>query len=254
MSVKLGELTKYLNELLHAEPLDDVSVNGLQFPGKEEIQKIAVAADATSATIQAACERCCDFLFAHHGLFWTYRKEGAIDTIQKARLKMLMDADLSIFASHIPLDMHPEVGNNAQIVRLLELINPRPIGKHGKHFIGLAADLKEEQSLDRVLAKVKETIWDEARAWKFHSNPVKRIGIITGQGQSGLEEAASAGFDTFLTGEMNHYMHPVAQDLGINIILAGHYKTEVHGPIAVGEHLKKRFGLPYEFLDFPTGL
>ena len=250
----LEELVKYLNDYLEPEPVKDVSVNGLQVPGDEIVKRIAVATDASMDSFEAAVEKNCNFLFVHHGIFWNYNKENRITPIQKKKLQFLFDNGLSLYASHLPLDLHPICGNNQKLFDLIGLKNRKNMGFYQGVPIGLMGDLESPIPFEEFCVNLEKKLNDSVRSYMFNNHPVTKIAMITGQGQSGIPEAETAGFDTFITGEMNHYMYYVAKELRLNIILAGHYRTETLGPIAIGEHLQSKFGLNYEFLEFPTGL
>mgnify|MGYP001445719298 FL=1 len=252
--MQLEELVKYLNGYLEPEPIKDVSINGLQVPGDEVVTKIAVATDASMDSFEAAVEKNCNFLFVHHGIFWNYNRENRITHAKKRKLKFLFDNGLSLYASHLPLDLHPICGNNQKLFELIGLSNRKSMGFYQGIPIGLMGTLEKSVSFSEFCIDLEDKLNDKVKSYKFSDKPVTKIAMITGQGQSGIPEAETAGFDTFITGEMNHYMYYVAKELKLNIILAGHYRTETLGPIAIGEHLKSKFGVNYEFLEFPTGL
>ena len=252
--MQLEDLVNYLNDYLEPETIKDVSVNGLQVPGDDVVNKIAVATDASLDSFEAAVEKNCNFLFVHHGIFWNYNRENRITPTQKKKLKFLFDNGLSLYASHLPLDLHPICGNNQKLFELIGFKNRESMGFYQGIPIGLMGDLEVPISFSDFCVDLENKLNDKVKSYQFSDKPVKKVAMITGQGQSGIPEAETAGFDTFITGEMNHYMYYVAKELNLNIILAGHYRTETLGPIAIGEHLKSKFGLNYEFLEFPTGL
>ncbi|MBW7876962.1 MAG: Nif3-like dinuclear metal center hexameric protein [Candidatus Cloacimonetes bacterium] len=252
-TISRDTLTNYLDELLHTTPFRDVAVNGLQFPGKNHIAKIGVATDATEDTFLACQQRGIDYLFVHHGIFWTYARESAITEIKKRKLKLLFDQDLSLFASHIPLDMHPEVGNNISLLKLLNLEHNQPLITLEGETMGVVGSTAP-QDFFAFCDYLESRLGPVLRKYQFNSKPVQNVGIITGQGQAGITAAPKCGFDTFITGEMNHYSYHTAKELGLNIILAGHYLSETLGVKAVGQKIANEFQIPFEFLDFPTGL
>ena len=252
--MQLEELVKYLNGYLEPEPIKDVSINGLQVPGDQVVNKIAVATDASMDSFEAAVEKKCNFLFVHHGIFWNYNRENRITHAKKRKLKFLFDNGLSLYASHLPLDLHPICGNNQKLFELIGLTNRETMGFYQGIPIGLMGTLEKSASFSEFCIGLEDKLNDKVKSYQFSNKPVTKIAMITGQGQSGIPEAETAGFDTFITGEMNHYMYYVAKELNLNIILAGHYRTETLGPIAIGEHLKSKFRVNYEFLEFPTGL
>jgi dinuclear metal center YbgI/SA1388 family protein len=246
--MKRQELVAYLDEWFESCAMDDASCNGLQVPGSDDAVKMAVAVDASLDTFRATADKGCNFLFVHHGLFWNYNRESVMSALQKEKLKILFDNDISLYAMHLPLDAHPETGNNAVICQKLGLSDMRPvdIGFAGR-IGGISFDALVEKSTQLFGGKL-------ISAMQFHHEPVQNVMVVSGGGQGSLKYFASAGFDTFITGEMNHYMYHFAKENKINIILGGHYQTETFGVQATAEHLQKRFGLETVFLDFPTGL
>ncbi len=253
--IELSTLVEYLNHYLEPQPIADDSVNGLQVPGADEVTKVAVATDASLEVFEEAVRRDCNFLFVHHGLFWRYRREDRISPLMKTKLKFLFDQNLSLYASHLPLDIHPRCGNNQKLFEILGLRESQPMGEYKGSPIGLMGTVPGGGiAFDEFVKKLEIGLGKACRSYAFAQGPVKRAALITGGGQSGLYEAQKLGFDTFITGEMNHYMYHVAKENEINVILAGHYQSETLGPKAIGEHLEDRFGLSFEFLDFPTGL
>jgi dinuclear metal center YbgI/SA1388 family protein len=253
--LSLSTLVEYLNQYLEPEPIEDDSVNGLQVPGGDLVGRVAVATDASLEVFEEMVQRDCDFLFVHHGLFWRYRKEDRITPLMKTKLKFLFDHNLSLYASHLPLDIHPRSGNNQKLFDLLGLREPQPMGRYKALKIGLMGIVPAQGiSFEEFSARVEKRLGGAVQSFNFATGRVKRVALITGGGQNGLYEAKECGFDTFITGEMSHYMYHVAKENQVNVILAGHYLTETLGPQAVGEHICERFGLEFEFLDFPTGL
>jgi len=255
ITVPLREIVAHLDQHLEPEPIDDVAINGLQVPGSDMVHRVAVSTDATMDVFEEVARRDCDFLFVHHGIFWNYNREDRITEKKKEKLKLLFDYDISLYASHCPLDIHPEHGNNRALFDLLELKNPESMGNYRGRDLGLMGVPPDDAiDLGLLVQKLEAGLEDQVKVLKFHKDPVEKIAIITGQGQFGLKEAQVKGFDTFITGEINHYVFHEAKELGVNILLAGHYRSETLGPKAIGRHLQEKFGLPYEFLDFPTGL
>lgn len=254
LSMHLEKLVQYLNNFLEPEAVKDVSINGLQVPGADIVNKVAVATDASFDTFEAAIAKDCNFLFVHHGIFWNYNREDRITPIKKKKLKYLFDNNLSLYASHLPLDLHPTCGNNQKLFELMELNKRQEMGFYQGVPIGLMGELSHPTSFSSFSETVAQRLNDKVKSFQFNDLPVRKVAMITGQGQSGITEAETAGFDTFITGEMNHYMYHIAKELCVNIILAGHYRTETLGPLAIGKHLKLQFDLDFEFLDFPTEL
>ncbi|PCJ18411.1 MAG: Nif3-like dinuclear metal center hexameric protein [Candidatus Cloacimonadota bacterium] len=248
------ELSKHLDQLLDPEKISDVSCNGLQIPSEISISKIAVATDASMEVFEEAKAKGCNFIFVHHGIFWNFNKESNISLKQKEKLRFLFDNEISLYASHLPLDIHPIYGNNKSLFDLLKLQKLEKMGNFHGLQLGLMGDLENSMSFENFTQFVEQQLNDKVKAYLFNDQDVQKVALITGQGQDGLFEAQEKGFDTFITGEMNHYMYHVAKESNINLILAGHYRTETLGPKAIGQYLNKKFSFDIEFLEFPTGL
>jgi dinuclear metal center YbgI/SA1388 family protein len=249
----LHEIVEYLDEYLEVDRVPDApgARNGLQVDARSPVERICAAVDACQTTIEAAAEDGAQLLLVHHGLFWgdplpvtgrTYR-----------RLKALFDADLALYSAHAPLDVHPEIGNNSLLARALGLeIEGRFGSWKGLDEIGVwsAVDLSLGELTDRIGAAC------DTQPFVIRGGPnhVRRVGIITGGAASSIEEAHEAGLDTFVTGEGSHHSFHDAMELGVNVVYAGHYATEVLGVKALAELLAGRFDLSWSFVDHPTGL
>ncbi len=249
----LHEIVEYLDEYLEVDRVPDApgARNGLQVDARSPVERICAAVDACQTTIEAAAEDGAQLLLVHHGLFWgdplpvtgrTYR-----------RLKALFDADLALYSAHAPLDVHPEIGNNSLLARALGLeIEGRFGSWRGLDEIGVwsAVDL----SLGELTDRIGEVCDTQPFVIRGGPNHVRRVGIITGGADSSIEEAHEAGLDTFVTGEGSHHSFHDAMELGVNVVYAGHYATEVLGVKALAELLAGRFDLSWSFVDHPTGL
>ena len=189
-------------------------------------------------------------MIVHHGLFW-----GATAPITETyyrRLASLIKNDIRLYSCHLPLDAHPEVGNNHVLARQLGLT---PTGKFGEfEGVPLGVTACAEMSRDEFVQRVRDTLRVDPLVIAAGPSEVRRVGVLTGGGGSLIRSAVSAGLDMYLTGEGPHHTYFDAEEAGINVIYAGHYATETVGVQALGEHLRQRFGLSVVFLDHPTGL
>ncbi len=250
--MQLDELTRYLDDYLAIRDVPDYrdAFNGLQVEGPKWIRRVAVAVDACQATIDDAIAGSADVMIVHHGLFW-----GAKAPVTQAyyqRLSCLIKNDVALYACHLPLDAHPEVGNNHVLARKLGLT----VGGLFSEFEGVPlgvwadADLTLTEFIERCVSVL------EISPHVISTGPetVSRIGIITGGGGGRIGDAQAAGCDTFLTGEGAHHTYFEAEERGLNVIYAGHYATETVGVKALAEHLEKQFGLDTFFIGHPTGL
>jgi dinuclear metal center YbgI/SA1388 family protein len=247
------ELINYLNRYLRIEELEDYGPQGLQVDsGNRTIKRVALAVDTAPAAIQAAAVWRADMLLVHHGILWrdVQPLTGAIGQ----RVRLLIQNGINLYAAHLALDAHPEIGNNAILAQLLglEVTNwwCAPKGTP----IGIVGTFKEAVSLDSVVQRVERELEITANVLNEGPEMVEKVAIVSGFGADDVKEAKSVGADTYLTGETSHTHYWAAADYKINIIYAGHYATETVGVKALGQHLEQEFGLEVRFFDFPTGL
>jgi dinuclear metal center YbgI/SA1388 family protein len=226
------------------------ALNGLQIENSGRITKIGAAVDASTRTIDAAIERKINFLIVHHGLFWP-----GLQPITAGRRRMLERAfthDLALYSAHLPLDVHSVLGNNAQLARSLGLENTQPFFEHKGQCIGLKA--RAQISRAKLLQTLEHSLGGTARMFGYGPERTQIIGLITGGAGSEIYAVAREGIDTFITGEAPHWAAVAAEELGMNLLLGGHYATETFGVKALAAHLSERFKIPSEFIDHPTGL
>jgi dinuclear metal center YbgI/SA1388 family protein len=252
MAVSLEDLTGYLNEFLAVDEIPDGpgAFNGLQVQNSGKVTRLAAAVDACQASIDAAAESGADLLVVHHGLFW-----GDVQPVTGRhwrRLKKLLEHDIALYSAHIPLDCHPEVGNNALLSKALEIGECHPFGDHHGVTIGLAGTLTV--SREDLVSRVAEILGEDPHVIPGGPKDVKRIAVVTGGAGSMINQVRDAGIDTFVTGEGTHHTHFDAEEWGINVIYGGHYATETFGVKALAAHLEEKFGTPWDFFDNPTGL
>ncbi len=252
MSVALAELVDYLNGYLRiAEIIDnDRALNGLQVDNLGHVTRVAAAVDACQATIDGAAEVGADLLLVHHGLFWAGLEP--LTGRHGRRVRGLVDAGIAVYAAHLPLDMHPEVGNNAVLAAQLGVRQMEWFGEYRGQRIGVAGQV--ETTRDHLVRLIAKLLGTDPHVIAAGPSDVRRIGVITGGGGDMIAQARDARVDTYVTGEGAHHTHFDAEEWGLNVIYAGHYATETLGVKALAAHLEGRFGLPWEFIDHPTGL
>jgi dinuclear metal center YbgI/SA1388 family protein len=242
--VDRDELVRYLNGYLDLEAFpQDPSLNGLQVEGKPRVTKVGAAVDAGEAIFRKALEEGVDFLLVHHGLFWG--RPFPIVGHHKRRLALLFQGGINLYAAHLPLDAHPEVGNNFVLARdlgLLDLI-PWDVGVRGRFPL--------PTPLLQVADRLGQLTGMQPLVHQGGLDQVETVIIVSGSG-TGLLPKVDA--DLFITGEPKHAVFHETFERGLNVIYAGHYDTETFGVKALAQHLKERFGLPWVFLDHPTGL
>jgi dinuclear metal center YbgI/SA1388 family protein len=248
----LSEIVEYVNDYLRIAEIEDWAnaLNGLQIENSGRVAKIGAAVDVSTRVLAAAAKRDIDLLIVHHGLFWPGLQSvtGAL----RRQLKFAFENDIGLYSVHLPLDLHPKVGNNAQLAAALGLKSTKPFFEEKGELIGLKANLS--MSRDDLIRKLRKALGGPIKAFKFGPGQPKSVGIITGGAGSEIYRAAQDKVDTFITGEAPHWAAIVAEELGINLLLGGHYATETFGVKALAAHLSQRFKVAWEFLKFPTGI
>jgi dinuclear metal center YbgI/SA1388 family protein len=246
--MKLKEVVKYQNDLLRVAEFNDYpnALNGLQLENSGKVSKVAVAVDACEAVLRMAVEDGADLLIVHHGLFW-----AGLQTLTGAhyrKLKLAIENDLAVYSVHLPLDAHPQLGNNVLLCNALDLPEPR------KPFLEIG--LQVEAKLDREILcrRIEQAVSGNVHLASGGPTVAHKIGVVTGGAGDQIFKAAAEGVDTFITGEGPHWTYTAAEELNINMFYAGHYATEVFGVMELAKLLQEKFGLPWIFLQHPTGL
>jgi dinuclear metal center YbgI/SA1388 family protein len=251
--VELAELVDFMNRELEVARIPDYpnALNGLQLANDGRVGRIVAAVDASLPVIEAAAAGGPGLLVVHHGMFWQGLQPltGAFHR----KIRIAMDAGLAVYACHLPLDIHPEWGNNIQLARAIGLANPEPFFEWKGIFLGLRG------SWSGTRDHLAETLRHAVGGGRVHVCPggpdqISRLGLITGGAGSEIAGIAAAGMDTFISGEGPHWSHPLALELGVNLLLAGHYATETSGVQALAAAMAAKYGLPWRFLDQPSGL
>ncbi len=248
----LAALTKYCDQLLRTVETGDYdgAANGLQVANSGSVTRIAATVDASLATVKLAVAAQADLLIVHHGLFWS--KTHPWTGKRYELIQLLIQNDLAVYSSHLPLDAHPKLGNNARLCAALGLENLKPFfTSHGQAIGFQSPTTVSRAELSRRLERVTGA---KPKMIPGGREICGRIGVVTGGAGGDLKFAASEGVDTFITGEGPHWTYALAEELGLNVFYAGHYATETFGVKALAAELSKRFKVPWEFLDHPTGL
>jgi dinuclear metal center YbgI/SA1388 family protein len=258
MPASTSEILDELDRILDPERFDDYCVNGLQVPGSAQVQTIATGVSAHAELFELAAREHADLLVVHHGLFWSPGVK-AIDARLKRRLQILFDADIALAAYHLPLDAHPEMGNNALLARALGAEQLQPFALHHGQAIGCIAELTADGPAqdpqadglpaEELFARVQQATARQPLVFDAGPPRVRRLAIVTGAGADYIADAAAAGADALLTGEVSERSMAQAREAPIHLISAGHYATETFGVKRLGEHLAQRFQLRHVFLD-----
>ncbi len=243
--MKREELIRYLDKLLEAGRFRDYCPNGLQVEGRSELQRLVAGVSATQALLDAAVARDADAILVHHGWFWR-GEDGRVTGMRKTRLQTLLRHDLSLIAYHLPLDGHPELGNNAQLAKRLGWLAD---DRFGEQEIGWLGHLENPSTVAAVGERVGIALQRAPLLIGDGSRPVRRVGWCSGAAQGLFEEAIARGVDLYLSGEISEQTVHLARESGVAYLAAGHHASERYGVQALAEHLAERCGLNCEFVD-----
>ena len=248
---QLMEVISYLDELLDAQNFPDYGPNGLQVPGSDELSVVVTGVSAHRELFEQAAALGAQLVVAHHGLFWDFHPRSVSPTM-KERLRLLFDHDMALAAYHLPLDAHPEVGNNALICAALELEQGEPFGDHRGRAVGFVGRSSEGVAFDELRRRCEAVFGQEPFLWDSGPDVVHTIGIVSGGAASSFGEAIARGLDAFLTGEPAEHVMADARESRTHFIAAGHYATETFGVRRLGELVAERFGVEHHFVDAPN--
>jgi dinuclear metal center YbgI/SA1388 family protein len=248
----LSEIVRYSDRILRTDQIGDYdgSVNGLQVENRGTVGRIAAAVDASLATVRLAIAAKADLLIVHHGLFWAPAHPWTGRRYEL--MQLLVKSELAVYSSHLPLDAHPRLGNNAQLCAALGFKKLRPFFfSHGQN-IGFRTETKMSRA--QLANSLQRATGQKPLVIPGGNEVCRRIGIVTGGAGGDLKQAVKEGVDTFITGEGPHWTYALAEELGVNVFYGGHYATETFGVKSLAADLSRRFRIPWVFLDHPTGL
>ena len=240
-----NELEVYLNQLLEIPRFRDYCPNGLQVEGKDNIQTVISGVTASLDLLQAAAAANADAIVVHHGYFWRGENERLVG-LKHHRIALLMTHKINLFAYHLPLDIHPDFGNNVQLGQKLGLIET---GRFGEQDIAVHGNLTQSMTLGELSEKVSRTLLRDPVTVGDRDQSIRRVAWCTGAAQSYFDEAIQLGVDAFITGEISEQTVHNARESGVAFISAGHHATERYGVQALGEHLEQKFGITHQFID-----
>ena len=243
-----GELLRAFDGLLQPERFKDYAANGLQVEGKHEVRKIVSGVTASLAMIEAAVAANADAMFVHHGLFWR-GQDGRVTGWMKQRLALLLAHDINLFAYHLPLDAHPELGNNAQLGLKIGLVSRSRFGEQDLCFMGEQADGQAFASAQVLAEHLKSVLNRPVTLIDNAQTAIKHIAWCSGGAQSYFEAAIAAGADAFITGEISEPQAHLARECGVAYLACGHHASERYGAPAVAAHVAAQFGLQHAFID-----
>ena len=248
----LQTIVEHLDSILDPAAYDDYGPNGLQVPGRETVETVVTGVSANVELFVRAREQGADLVLVHHGLFWA-GPPRALDRAAKHRLQVLFDAGMSLVAYHLPLDGHPEHGNNALLAAAIGCEASEPFAWHKRATIGALGRLPGDGiAPDELVARVRAATDREPLAFTDGPDLVRTVGIVSGAGADYLEDAIAAGLDAFVTGEPIERAMARAREAGVHFLAAGHYATETFGVRRLGDLLAARFGVRHTFIDVPN--
>jgi dinuclear metal center YbgI/SA1388 family protein len=245
------EIIAYLDELLDAPAFEDYGPNGLQVAGAAEVETLVTGVSAHLELFRRAADEGAQMVLCHHGMLWT-KQPLQVDAQRRARLEILFAADMSLAAYHLPLDAHPEVGNNALICDLLGLDRGQGFGAHAGRTIGFLGHAAEPLARAELVERCRSVFEREPLAFEYGPDPVRTVAVMSGGAASSLTEAADLGADAFITGEPSEPAMADALERGITFIAAGHWATETFGVRRLGDLLADRFGVQHRFIAVPN--
>ena len=243
--MKRDELVRHLDELLDAARFRDYCPNGLQVEGRDEVRRVVAGVTASQALVDAAIARQADAILVHHGWFWR-GEDGRITGFRKARLQALLQHDINLIAYHLPLDAHPELGNNA---RLAKRLGWTVDGQFGEQNIGCYGSVPASTTLAQIAQRVNDELGREPLVIGEPNQSVARVAWCTGGAQNYFEQAIALGADAYLTGEISEQHVHLARESGVAFVAAGHHATERFGVQALAAYLAGSFGLECEFVE-----
>jgi len=246
MAVTRAQLVEACNAGLQPERFKDYAPNGLQVEGRDTIRHLVSGVTASRALIDAAIDAGADAILVHHGLFWRGH-DGTVTGWMKQRLQRLLAHDINLLAYHLPLDAHPELGNNAQLGRRLGLVADGSFGEQSLGLIGTAAAPWRDAS--DLAAHVQAQLGRAALAVAGDGRPLRRIAWCTGGAQGYFEAAIAAGADAYITGEISEPQTHLARETGVAFLACGHHATERYGAPALAAHIAAQLGLTHQFID-----
>jgi len=245
---ELKSVVSFLDGILKTVKIEDSSHNGLQVENSGQVTRICAGVDASLEFFDAASKRQADFVICHHGLSWGDSLKR-ITELNYRRVAILIKNDMALYASHLPLDAHPRLGNNILLARALGLSRLRRFGFYHGVEIGYTGDLSRVMTIKEFAARVAQVLSQKPTVMDFGSKRIRRVGVVSGGAALSLEEAQTCGLDVLVTGEECLQGYTLARDLNINAIFGGHYATERFGVKALADAVSRRFRLPTELID-----
>ncbi len=248
--ISRDEIINFTDEYLNSREISDISRNGLQIEGKKHIKKIAFGVSASLECMKKAAEGGADMLITHHGLLWGH--EAPFTGTLKKKLEFMFSADMNLCAWHLPLDMHPECGNNAQLMKMIGAEIGSPFGRFKGNYAGFSGTFTSPVNIDDIIFLLKQRLDSQPFCFRFGRNEIRTVAIVSGGAAGSFSEAIEKGLDLYITGEPSEQSQELARETGSNFIAAGHYNTEKPGVQALSEVIRGKFGVETFFADVPN--
>jgi len=249
--MQLKQLCDFCDDFLHVHEFDDYCPNGLQVESSTEVNHIVAGVTASLDLIDAAIAQKADTLLVHHGYFWKGESQP-VAGFKGRRIRRLIKNNINLIAYHLPLDAHPQVGNNAQFGKLMGWEVQGSFGSVGEHDIVLSGALQTPMTLDELCASIERRLGTNVLGVSAGDRPIQTIAWCTGAAQDYIEQASARGIDAFVSGEISEHTFHFAKEAGIHYIAAGHHATERYGVQALAAVIEKQFGLRQQFIDIPN--
>jgi dinuclear metal center YbgI/SA1388 family protein len=246
-----NKIISFLDKYLDVRKIKDSSQNGLQVEGKKEIKKICFGVSISLELIKKAVKSQSDMIIVHHGLLWRYQRQRFTGPFRE-KIKLLIENNVNLAAYHLPLDKHPVVGNNAQIIGFLGAKNIKPFGTYENETIGFMGTLKKVMPIKKISKILSEKLGSKQVCFDFGPKKIKSLGVISGGAQKMFDQAIEKNLDLYITGEVSEFVQETARENKINFISAGHYNSEKAGIFALRKLLTSRFRIKTEFMDIPN--
>ena len=248
----LSDIVSYTDDFLRISAVGDWdnALNGLQIENSGQITRLGASVDVSTRVLTDAAKKNVDLLIVHHGLFWPGLQP--VKSAFRRQLQLAFENDIALYSAHLPLDIHPKTGNNAELVAVLGLKSAQPFLEEKGQPVGLKARASMPRS--ELIRKLRKALGGPVKVFGFGPKQTRMIGVVTGGAGSEIYRVAQENIDTFITGEAPHWAAIAAAEMGLNLLLAGHYATETFGVKALAAHLAGKFQLDWQFIDLPTGL
>ena len=248
----LQEIVEFCDSYLRIGEIQDHenALNGVQVENSGTVRKIVAAVDVSTRALEEAAKCGANLLIVHHGMFWPGLRPMTKGL--RRQLKFAFENDIAIYSAHLPLDLHPEVGNNVLVMRALGFENSEPFFEEKGSLLGRRASV--DFALDELVKRLEKAVAGSVKIIAFGPKTVRHLGVITGAAGSEIEQIAEEGIDIFITGEAPQWAAIAASEMGLNLLLAGHYATETFGVKALAAHVARKFQLDWQFIDLPTDL